>query len=82
MEERLKSLIHESVKLTPDIIEHPSSIAENDVKRIITLHKELTSFDKFGFYKEFFNHFFPEEKQHYNDIIEKVPDKEILEFQE
>lgn len=32
MEERLKSLIDESAKILPTIIEHPSAIAETDVK--------------------------------------------------
>jgi len=75
MEERLKSLIEESAKLVPTIIDHPSTIADNDVKRLVTLHNELISFDKFSFYKEFFNHFIDEGKQYYHDIIEKVPDK-------
>ena len=82
MEERLKSLIDESAKILPTIIEHPSAIAETDVKRIVTLHSELISFDKFSFYKEFFNHFVAEERQHYQEIIEKIPDKEVLECQE
>ncbi len=51
MEERLKNLIVESAKLVPAIIDHPSTITENDVKRLVTLHKELIYFDKFGFYK-------------------------------
>lgn len=82
MEERLKSLIEGASEIVPSIIDHPSTIAENDVKRLVTLHNELYSFEKFSFYKEFFNHFYPEEKQHYQDIIEKVPEKDILECQE
>lgn len=82
MEEKLKSLIDESNKIVPTIIDHPSTITENDVKRLVTLHNELIGFDKFSFYKEFFNHFIAEEKQHYNEIIEKVPDKDVLECQE
>lgn len=62
MEERLKNLIDESAKIVPTIIEHPSTIAENDVKRLVTLHSELISFEKFSFYKEFFNHFIAEER--------------------
>jgi len=81
-EEKVKVLITESLKILPSVIDHPSSIAENDVKRVFTIHKELMSFDKFGFYKEFFNFFYEEEKQHYNEIIEKVPDKDVLECQE
>lgn len=78
MEERLKSLIEESANIVPDIIEHPSTITENDIKRLVTLHNELIGFDKFSFYKEFFNHFVAEEKEHYHQIIEKIMDKEIL----
>lgn len=81
MEERLKSLIEEADKLVPRIIDYPSSIGENDVKRLVTLHSELISFDKFVFYKEFFNQFVEEERQHYNEIIEKVPDKDVLDCQ-
>ncbi len=75
MEERLKDLMRESAKLVPSIIDHPSAITKNDVQRSIMLHNELISFDKFSFYKDFFNYFYPEEKKHYYQIIEKVPDK-------
>ena len=82
MEERLKCLINESLKLVEKVIDYPSSIAETDVKRVSTLHGELYSFDKFGFYKEFYNYFVEEERKHYSEIIEKIPDKEALECQE
>ena len=82
LEEKIKCLVAESTKLITDVVDHASSISLDVVKRIATLHKELYSFEKSEFYKEFFNHFFEEEKQHYSEIIEKLPDKEVLECQE
>jgi len=39
-------------------------------------------FDKFSFYREYFNHYYKGSKVTYEQIIEKVSDKEILECQE
>lgn len=82
MEEKLKSLINESLKMVEKVIDYPSTITENDVKRIATLHGEIYSFEKFGFYKEFFEYFVGEERKHFSEIIEKIPDKEALDCQE
>ena len=75
MEEKLKSLVNESLKLIEKVIDYPSTVAETDVKRIATLHGEIYSFDKFGFYKEFYDYFVEEERKHFSEIIEKIPDK-------
>jgi hypothetical protein len=39
------------------------------------LHGEIYSFDKFGFYKEFYDYFEEEERKNFSEIIEKIPDK-------
>jgi hypothetical protein len=64
------------------VIDYPSTVTENDVKRISTLHNEVYSFEKFGFYREFYDYIVGEERQHFGEITEKILDKEALECQE
>ena len=80
--DKLRDLHRYALELKLTIVDHPAGVLQNDVTGIRKLHEEFLGREKMKFYREMYEHHLPEITAQYEQIIDKVSEKNALECRE